>query len=213
MVLLVQLARTERLDRGDSRACLARRETKVPGDSPASQDPSDCRVCLDPPARRERTETSEPWVHLVLLDPEVLRVLAAPAVHKVHQGVLVQREQSVRREKMVKLETRVQVESLVFQASEARRVRREILAHLELLDPPVPEDPLEMTVQRVTLVPSASRETQVHLVSLVLLVLMVYPVTKEMMEMLDNLALLVHLGRLEYQDLLAKGEPPEQQVH
>lgn len=43
------------------------------------------------------------------------------------------------------------LDMFLLRASEARRVRREILAHLELLDPPVPEDPLEMTVQRVTL--------------------------------------------------------------
>lgn len=43
------------------------------------------------------------------------------------------------------------LDMFLLRASEARRVRREIAAHLVLLDLPVPEDPLEMTVQRVTL--------------------------------------------------------------
>lgn len=33
-----------RQDRGDSRACLARKETRGPEDSPGCQDPSDCRL-------------------------------------------------------------------------------------------------------------------------------------------------------------------------
>lgn len=63
-----------------------------------------------------------------------------------------------------------------------------------------------MTVPRVTLVLLASQETLVPLVSLVLLVLTVCWVIKETTERPDNLALLDRLVRLEYQDLLAKGD-------
>lgn len=150
-------------------------------------------------------EMSEQWVHLVLLAPEVLRVLVEPMELKVLQVVLVQWEALVRREKTARLATQDHRESLVSEAQEERLVRREKPAHQELLDPPVAADPLEMMVPRVTLVLSASQETLVLPVSLVLLVLTVYQVTKEMMEKRVNLALQVHLVRLEYLDLLAKG--------
>lgn len=171
--LLVQLAVTARLDQEDSRACLAKKETKDPEDSPVYQDPSGCRVCQAPPVRRERTETWGRWVHQVLLVQEALRVPAEPVVHKALLVALVQWEELVRREKPVRLATRDHLESLVSEAPEERPVRREKPAHLELPDPPVAADPLEMTVPRVTLVLSASQETLVPLVSLVLLVLMV----------------------------------------
>lgn len=171
--LLVQLAVMESLDQEDSRVCLARKETKDPEDSPVCQDPSDCRVCQALPVRRERMETSERWVHLVLLAPEVLRVTAEPAVHKVLPVALVEWEVLVRREKLVRLATRDHMESLVSQAPEERLARREKPAHPELLDPPVVADPLEMTVPRVTLVLSASQETLVPPVSPVLLALTV----------------------------------------
>ncbi|KAG7229043.1 hypothetical protein INR49_013162 [Caranx melampygus] len=133
-------------------------------------------------------------VHLVLLAPEVLRAPAEPA------------------EKPERLETQDHLENLVLVAPEERRVRREKLAHQELLDPPVVVDPLEMMVPRVTLVLSGSQETLVPLVSLVLLVLMVYQATKEMTERPVNLALRVHLVKLEYQDLLAKGDLLDERV-
>lgn len=44
----------------------------------------------------------------------------------------------------------------LLRAPEERLVRRENLAHPELLDPPVPADPLEMTVPRVTLYVSST---------------------------------------------------------
>lgn len=44
----------------------------------------------------------------------------------------------------------ITLDVLLLRASEGRLVRKETQAHLELQDPPVPEDPLEMTVQRVT---------------------------------------------------------------
>lgn len=40
---------------------------------------------------------------------------------------------------------------LILRAVEERSVRREKVAPPELLDPPAPVDPLEMTVPRVTL--------------------------------------------------------------
>ena len=171
--LLVRLAATASLDREDSRVCLARKETKDLEDSQVYQDQSGCRVCPALPVRRERMETSERWVHLVLQAPEVLKVPAEPMVHKVLPVVSVQWEVSVRREKPERLETQDHLESLVLGAPEERPVRRENLALQELLDPPVPADPLEMMVPRVTLVLSDSQETQVPLVSLVLLVLTV----------------------------------------
>lgn len=210
--LLVQLAAMARLDREGSRVCLARKETKAPEDSLVCQDPSDCRVYLALPARRERMETSDRWVHLVLLAPEVLRVPAELAVLKVLPVVSVQWEVLVRREKAVKQATQDHLESLVLGDPEERLVRREKPAHPELLDLPVHADPPEMTVPRATPVLLASQETPVPLVSLVLVVLMVYQVTKEMMEMPDSLALQVHLARLEYQDLRAKGDLLDQQV-
>lgn len=210
--LLVQLALMVSPVREDSRVCLARKETREPEDSPVCQDPLVCRDCPALLVRRERMETLEQWVHMVLLAPEVLRVQAEPMVLKVLPVVSVQWEVLVRREKTVKLATQDHLESLVSEDPEERLVRREKLAHLELLDPPVPADPLEMTVPRETLVLLASQETMVPLESLVLLVLTVYRVTKETMEMLGNLALQVHLVRLEYQDLQAKGVLLEQQV-
>lgn len=81
--LLVQLAAMARPGQEDSRVCLARKVTKDPEGSRVCQDPSDCRVCPALLARRERTETSGRWVHLVLLAPEVHRVPAEPMVHKV----------------------------------------------------------------------------------------------------------------------------------
>lgn len=201
-----------RLDQEDSRVCLARKETKDPEDSPVCQDPSDCRVCPALPVRKERTETSDQWVHLVLRVPEVLKVPAEPMVHKVPPVVLAQWEVWVRRERLVRLATRDHLESLVSEAPEERRERREKPALLELLDLPEVADPLEMTVPRVTLVLWASQETLVPLVSLVPLVLMVWRVTKEMTEKPDNQALLDHLVRLEYQDLLAKGDLSDEQV-
>lgn len=210
--LLVQLAVMVSLDQEDSRVCLDRKETREPEDSPVYQDPSDSRDCPALLVRRERMETLEQWVHMVLLAPEALRVQAEPMVLKVLLVVLVQWEVLVRREKAVKLATQDHMESLVSEDPEENLVRREKLAHLELLDPPVPADPLEMTVPRVTLVLSASQETLVPLESLVLLVLTVYQVTKGTMEMLGNLALQVRPVRLEYQDLQAKGVLLDQQV-
>lgn len=117
-----------------------------------------------------------------------------------------------RREKTAKLATRDPLESLVSEVLEERPVRREKPALQELPVPPVAVDPLAMMVPRVTLVLSASQETPVPLVSPVLVVLMVYPETKEMMERLDNLALQVHLVKLESQDLRAKGDLLDEQV-
>lgn len=173
LVLLVQLAAMVNLDLEDSRVCLARKETKDHEDSLDYQDPSDCRVCPAPLVRKERMEMLEQWVHLVLLAPEVLRVLAELMVHKVLLVALVQWEVLVRREKLVKLATQDHLESLVSEAPKERLERRERLALPELLDLLEAEGPLEMTVPRVTLALLASQEIRVPLVSLALLVLMV----------------------------------------
>lgn len=171
--LLVQLAAMVSLDPGDSRVCSARKETKDPEDSPVFQDPSDCRVCPALLVRRERTETLEQWVHMVLLAPEVLRAPAEPMVLKVLPVVSVQWEVLVRREKTVNLATQDQLESLVSEVSVERMERRENPAPPELLDQPVPAGPLETTAPRATPVLSDSQETPVPLERPVLLVLTV----------------------------------------
>lgn len=212
MELLVQRAVMVSLDPEDSRVCLDRKETKDLEDSPVFLDPLGCRGCLDLLVRKERMETSEQWVHLVLLVPEVLKVLVEPVEPKVLLVVSVQWEVSVRREKLERLATQDRLESLVSEAPEERLVRREKPAHQGLLDHPAVADPLEMTVPRVTLVLLASQEILAHLVSLVLLALMVYQVTKEMMERPGNLALQVHPVKLEYQDLPANGDLLDKRV-
>lgn len=210
--LLVQLAPMASPVREDSRVCSARKETKDPEDSPVYRDPLVCKGCPVLLVRRERTEMWDRWVHMVLLAPEVLRVQAEPVVLKVLLVVSVQWAVLVRREKMVKLATQDHPESLVSEDPEERLGRREKPAHLELLDPLVPADPLETTVPRATPVLLASQETMVPLESLVRLVLTVYQATKETMERLGNRALQVRLVRLEYQDLLAKGVLLDQPV-
>lgn len=210
--LPVRLAATESLAPEDSRGCLARRETKAPGDSQVFQDPSDSRACRAPPVRRERTETWALWVHLVLLVPEVLRVPVEPTDPKVRLEVSVRWEASVRREKTARLETQDPRESPAAKALKERPARRAKRAPPERPDPPEPEGLPETTAPRVTLVPSASQETPVRPESLAPPVLMVCPVTKGTTERLDNRALQVHLAKLEYQDLLAKGVQSEQRV-
>lgn len=54
--LPVQLAAMASLAPEVNRACLARKETKDPEDSPVCQDPSDCKVCQAHRVRRERME-------------------------------------------------------------------------------------------------------------------------------------------------------------
>lgn len=168
--LLAQLAVMASLDPEDSRECLARRETKDRGDFQVSQDPSDCRACRALPVRRERTETWDRWVHLVLLVPEALRVPVEPTEHKVHPEALVQWEPLVRREKLARLETQEARESLVARALKERLERREKPALREPPDPPAAAGLLETMVPRVTRVPSASPETPVPPESLALLV-------------------------------------------
>lgn len=209
---LVQRAAMVSLDPEDNRVCLDRKETKDPEDSPAFLDPSGCRGCLDLLVRKERMETSAQWVHLVLLAPEVLKVLVEPVEPKVLLVVSVQWEVSVRREKLERLATLDRLESLVSEVAEERLGRREKPVHPGLPDHLAAADPLEMMVPRVTLVLLASPETLAPLVSLVLVALMVYQVTKEMMERLGNLALQVHPVKLEYQDLLANGDLLDKQV-
>lgn len=80
--------------------------------------------------------------------------------------------------------------------------RKEKLALLELQDPLVQEDPLEMTVPKETQVLLASLEIQVLLVSPEQVDWMAFPETREMMERPVSLVHLVHLVKLVLQDPL-----------
>lgn len=113
LALLVQLAAMGSLDQEDNRVCLARRETKDQEDSQVFQDPSDFRACRVLLVRRERMETLDQWVHLVLLVPEVRRVPVEPMEHKVFLAVLDQWVLLVRREKPVRRVTQDHRERLV----------------------------------------------------------------------------------------------------
>ncbi|KAA0704669.1 Collagen alpha-1(XI) chain [Triplophysa tibetana] len=132
----------------DSRVCLDRREMKEPG---ASQDllvPLVCRVFLDHQVRKEKMETLVLWdrpAHPVL---EVLRVLLVLMVHKVLQVELELWDPSARRVSKEKLATLDLLESLDPGARKVREEKRAKLVPLVPPDPLVPKDPLEMMAPR-----------------------------------------------------------------
>lgn len=86
-MLLVLLGVMESLVPGVNRACLDRREMKVPEVSLDLLVLSVCRVSQDLLVKRGRMVMLDPWALLVHLVPEVLRVLVEPMVHKVLQVV------------------------------------------------------------------------------------------------------------------------------
>ncbi|KAG7216742.1 hypothetical protein INR49_021125 [Caranx melampygus] len=187
-----------------SRVCSDRREMKVPEVSLDLLVPSVCRGFLDPLVKRERTVMSAPWALLVPLVPEVLRVQVELMVHKVLQAVWAPWDLWVRRVNKVRPETQDPLESLALGDPKGREERKERLDPQELLDPLVPKDPLEMTVQRVTPVLSDSLEILVLLESQVLLALMGNQERRERMERPVSLDLQVHQEKLAHLDHLAR---------
>lgn len=110
---------------------------------------------------------------------------------------------------MERLGTQDPLESLALEVLKEREERRERRDHLELQDPPVPRDPLEKTVLRVTLDLLVSLETLVHPESLALLVLTEGRERKEKTVNLANLDPLVHREKPAHLDPLAREDPPE----
>lgn len=174
-------------------------------DSLVFPDPSDCRACLDPRARKERTEMSEPWAHRDLLAPEDLRVTVELMVPKDLLVVWVPQEAMEKKERPVKRATQVHLESLAQGAPGEKWARRVKPDLREPPDQPGDVDLVATMDPRVTLDPLDSLETRAHPESLVLADWMVWEETKEMTESPVSRVLLVHLERLESQGHLVNG--------
>ncbi|KAA8580958.1 hypothetical protein FQN60_013916 [Etheostoma spectabile] len=162
------------------------------------------RGFLDLLVKRERTVTLAPWALLVPLVPEVLRVLVELMDHKALQVVWAPWDPWVRRVNKGRPETQDHPERLELGDLKAKEERKERLDPLELLDLLVLKDPLEMTVQRATLVLLDSLETLVLLVSQVLLALMENQERRERMGKLVSRVLQVHQEKLAHRDHLAR---------
>lgn len=202
MELQVLLEVTESPDPEVSRVCLGRREMRGPVVSQVFPVPLDCRVCQDLQVRKERMETLVQWVHLDLLVPEVLKVLAEQMVLLALPEASARWVEMVKRVRPVRQVIQDHQESLVQEDPKVSLERKGKLALLELQDPLVQEDPLEMMVPKETQVLLASLEIQVLLVSPEQEDWMAFPETREMMERPVSLVHLVHLVKLVLQDPL-----------
>lgn len=193
----------------DSRACSARRETRVRGDSPGRRDPSVYRVFLALQVKRERTVMLALWARLAPQVPEVPKVRAELTVHKDPLVVWAVWGLSGRRVSKEKPATQDQRESL---ESEDPKVREEIRArrgHQGPLDPRVLKDPPETTAPRATLDLLDSLETLVLLEKLVLLARMEDPERRERMVNLVRLDPRAHREKPDRQDPREREDPLE----
>lgn len=153
-----------------------------------------------------------PWVHLVLLAQEALKVPMELMDHKDPQDPLVQLVVLEKRVNLEKQGTRGLLGKQAQAAPKEKEERKEKLAHLVLLDLLVLRGHQVTMARRATRVLLVFLEIPVLLGNLALQVKMALAEIRVKMEILVSRVLLAHLVRLAHQVLLEKEVLPELQA-